>query len=343
MDVSLIQTMLQEVEQKSERAWNSSKREYNQHIVRQSFRQDTRDSGISDISTSPNSRRHTMYSTSPNIPSRSGITIRRPSQRATTWDKAIPTPDDSHAPLQRQLSASSLSSPFVGSSPPSRGGTEMNTAATTPMLVSPAWGSVTGTRPPSLMLPAAVADWILFCNDAMVTCEGWQRPWSCKISQRRRTRDGGLSIRAEQADGSCLYHDIPAAGIAIPHTSHTDADPQAVNMVKFRETHGHRLRKVTDHGDRSEKEPRYVFHNASEHKAFQELIYGCKLEGSWDITSVESDREKESVTQTLRLWKVGHTGNLVILFYANNRKRSRKTYVQEPSKLLLVYSLSSYP
>jgi len=152
---------------------------------------------------------------------------------------------------------------------------------------------------------------------------------------------GGLSFRAEKADGSYLCHDLPAAGMAIPHTSHTGADPLATNMVKFKEPQGHRLRKGPDHGEGPEKEPRYFFQDASDHKAFQELIYGCKLEGSWDITSIESDREKESVTQTLRLWKDEHTGMLVILFYTNNRKRSRKTYIQEPSKLPLVHSLSS--
>jgi hypothetical protein len=347
MDASLLQTVLQEVERKSKRAWNGSKREYNQHIVRRPIRQTTRDSGISDMSTSPNSRCITMSSTSPNLPARSGTTTRRPSQRANTLDREISNSDDSQVPLRRQLSTSPLSSPFLGSSPPtsspptSHVGTETNTAATTPMFISPAWSSITGTRPPSLVLPAPATDWSLFCKHAQVTCEGWQRPWSCKISQRRRTRDGGLSFRAEKADGSYLYHDLPAAGMAIPHTSHTDADPQATNMVKFKETLGHRLRKVTDHGEGPEKEPRYFFQEASDHKAFQEVIYGCKLEHSWDIISIESDREKESVTQTLRLWKDVHTGMLVILFFTNIRKRSRKTYVQEPSKLTLFHCLSS--
>jgi hypothetical protein len=344
MDALLLQTMLREVERKSQRAWNGSKREYNQHFVRRPIKQNTRDSGISIVSprSRSNSRQNTMSSTSPKLPARSGNTSRRPSQRATTLDREIPSPDDSQAPLQRQLSTSPLSSPFLGSSPPtSHVGTETNTAATTPIFVSPAWNPVTGTRPPSLVLPAAAAEWSLFCKDAQVTCKGWQEPWSCQISQRRRTRDGGLSLRAEKTDGSFLYHDLPAAGMAIPHTSHTGPNPVVANVVNFKEPNGHRLRKVTKLGEGPEMEPRYFFPDALDHKAFQEVIYGCKLVDSWDIDSIESDREKESVTQTLRLWKDVHAGMLVILFYTNNRKRSPKTYVQEPSKLPLVHSLNS--
>lgn len=342
MDVTLLQTMLQEVEQKLERARNGSKRQYNQHVIRGYCRQNTHDSGISDVSASPNSRYISLLSTSPTIHVRSGVPVPQRSSRASL-EIANLIPENHQPSLQRQLSTSPTSSPLLGSSPPTtRRGTGTNTAATTPMFNSPVWSSHTGTRPPSISLPSAAADWSLFCSEAQVICEGWSKPWPCNISQRRRMRDGGFSLRAEQADGSCLYHDLPALGIAVPHTSHTGANPQTKNTVIFKEPHGHKLRKVPSHGEGPEREPRYIFENPADHKAFQELIYGCDLEDSWNITSIKSDREKEeSVTQTLRLWRDSHTQIPVILFYTNKRKRSAKTYIQEPSKLPSMCRLSS--
>lgn len=312
MDVTVLQTVLQEVEQKLEGARYGSKCEYNQHVVRRA----THDSGIADMSTSPESRYNSPLLASPTIPARPGVSIRRLS--------STPSLD---------------ASPILSSSPPTTcANTGANTAATTPMFTSPAWDLDTATRPPSIRLPLAAVDWSLFCNNAEVSCEGWKGPWPCKISQRRRTEDSGLSLRAEHTDGSCLYHDLPALGIAIPHTSQTGAYPHAKNMVTFKEPHGHNLRKVTGQGDTrerepKEKEPKYMFKDPADCEAFQELIYGCDLKKSWDIVSIKSDREKERVTQTVRLWRDMHTRIPVILFYTNNRKRSAKTHIQEPSKL----------
>lgn len=337
MDITLLQTVLQEVDQKLERARNSSKREYNQHVVRRT----THDSGISDMSTSPNSRYNQHFPTSPIIQAPSGVPVVRQTSRLS-FDGASPILEDHRASLQRQLSTSPLNSPFLQSSPPtSYAGTAAGTAATTPMFTSPGSNPDTGTRPPSIRLPPAATDWSLFCNDAQVTCEGWQRPWSCKISQRRRTRDCGLSLRAERANGSYLDHEIPAFGVALPHTSHTGANPQAKNVVTFLEANAHKLKKVTRQGESPEREPKYIFGNAADHKAFQELIYGCDLEESWDIVSIGSDREKECVTQTLRLWRDTHTRIPLILFYTNSRRRSAKTYIQEPSMRPLLFGFSS--
>jgi hypothetical protein len=326
MDVDLLQTMLQEIKIKSERARYGSKREHNQHVVRRPPREDTHDSGISDISSSPYSRYDPLASTSLSSQMPLGVPIHQPSVTAVTAESY-------QAPLQRQFSASSIGSPLLGSSPPTTvmaSGT--NTAATTPMFTSPVWAPPTGTRPASILLPSAATEWAVFCNEAEVICEGWQRPWSCKISQRRRTRDGGLSLRAERGN-ACLYHDLPTT--TMPHTSHTGANSQAKNMVTFKEPPSHKLRKVTGQGESVEsveRDPRYFFHNPADHKAFQELIYRCDLEKSWDIKTVESDRETECYTQTLRLWRETHTRIPVIVFYTNKRTRSAKTYIQEPSE-----------
>jgi hypothetical protein len=332
IDVTLLQTVLQEVEHKVERARYGSKREQNQNFVRQACRRATHDSGISDMSNSTKSKHNSLLLTSPTIYARSGVYGYQPSSIGSMEDTS-PILESRQAPLLRQISVSPITSPFLGSSSTTTSaGTGTNTAATTPMFTSPTWNPDAGTRPPSLRLPPAAADWSLFCNDAQVICEGWQRPWSCKISQRRRTRDCGLSLRAERADGSCLYHDVPPLGIAMPHTLHTGANPHAKNTVTFIEPHGHKLKKVTARGEAQEREPKYIFRSSADHKAFQELIYGCYLEESWDVTSIESNREKESVTQTLRLWRDTYTRMPMILFYTNNRKRSPKAYIQEPSK-----------
>jgi hypothetical protein len=332
IDVTLLQTVLQEVEHKVERARYGSKREQNQNFVRLASRRDTHDSGISDMSNSTKSTQNSLLPTSPMISANPSVYAYLPSSIGRMEDTS-PILESRQAPLLRQISMSPITSPFLGSSSTTTSaGTGTDTAATTPMFTSPTWNPDTGTRPPSLRLPPAAADWSLFCNDAQVICEGWQRPWSCKISQRRRTRDCGLSFRAERADGSCLYHDVPPLGIAVPHTLHTGANPHAKNTVTFIDLQGHKLKKVTVGEEEQEMKPKYIFRGAADHKAFQELIYGCYLEESWDVTSIESNREKESVTQTLRLWRDTHTRIPMILFYTNNRKRSSKAYIQEPSK-----------
>lgn len=341
MDFKLLQTVLQEVEHKLERARNGSKREYNQHAVRLASRQATYDSGISDMSTSPKSRHSSIFSISPTIQGRPGVPVRQPSLRPKS-DSASPSPESRQALLQCQLSSSPKSSPTLAPSPPtSYAVTSTSTAATTPIFTSPTWNTDTGTRPPSIILPPAATDWSLFCNEAQVICEGWQTPWTSRISQRRRVGDCGLSLRAERADGSYLYHDVPAFGIAIPHTKHTGANPRAKYTVSFLEPYGHNLRKVTSYENKEEREPKYIFQTPEDHQAFQELIYGCDLVESWDIISIKSDREKESTTQTLRLWRGTHTRVPLILFYTNTRKRSAKLYIQEPSMLPLLYCLSS--
>jgi hypothetical protein len=332
---TMLHTMHQEVEQKLERARNGFKREYNQHVVQEASRRNTYESGISDLSISPNSRYNLLLSTSPTYSARSRSPNRRPASLART-DNPSPTIEIRQGPRRCQRSLSTMSSPFLDSSLPTTcPDTEANTAATTPMTASPNYIPDTCTRPPSIRMPPAAADWSLFCSDAQVICKGWLKAWSCKISQRRRMKDYGLSLRAERADGLYLHHDLPATGITIPHTSHTGANPSAKNVVTFKEPDGHKLRKVTGHEEVSEKGPRYILQNAADHRAFQELIYGCDLEGSWDIMSVKSDREKESVTQTLRLWRDAHTQRLFILFYTNVRARAGKTYIHEPSKPLL--------
>lgn len=344
LDLTMLQTVLQEVEHLLERARNGSKREYNRRFIQQATRRDTHDthdSGISDMSISPSSRSSVRASPSPTLqPGSVGMVGR--SSTMSSIDKFSPILEAGQAPPQHRLSASSMSSPLLGSlSPMIRQATDPSTAVTTPLFASPAWDPDTGTKPPSIRLPAAAIEWSLFCNAAQVTCEGWQRPWSCKISQRRRARDCGLSLRAERADGSYLYHDLPAFEVAVPHTSHSVANPQAKNVVTFKEPPNHRLIKVTHHTESAERQPRYIFQNPTDHKAFQELVYGCDLEDSWDITSVESNREKECVNQTLRLWRDGYTRVPLILFYTNSRRRSPKIYIQEPSSLPYLYFLCS--
>ena len=338
MDVTPLLKVLQEVEQKLERARNSLKRECNQHIVRQVSRQESHDSGIADISVGPNSRENSPLSASPTIQSRSRVPVHRPSSGAS-FNTPSPRLEGRPASFQSQIPTSPTSSPNLGSSPPtSWGGSETNTPATTPMFVGAAHPH-TVPRPPSIKLPSATTDWSLFCREVVVTCEGWADPWSCNISQRRRMSNGGLSLRAELADGSCLYHDLPAPGIAVPHTSHTGANPKAKNTVTFKDPHEYQLKKKTRQGQGLEKKPKYIFKNPADHKAFQELIYGFNLEWSWNITTIKSDREKESAAQTLRLWRDAHSHTPVILFYTNTRQRSSKTYIQEPSELPLVIQL----
>ncbi len=334
-----LQTVLQEIEHKLERARNGSKRECNPRVIRQAAMRDPYDSAISDMSTSPNSTYSLRAPISPTLQTRSESTVRRSVTR-TSVDKVRPNLEGSQSPPHHRLSESSMSSLLLGSSSPmTRRGTNPSTAVTTPVFQSPAWDSDNGARPPIIQLPPAALDWSLFCNEAIVTCENWDKPWSCKISQRRRAGDGGLSLQAELADGSYLYHDLPAFGIAIPHTSHGVANPQAKNLVTFKEPQNHKLIKVRHHTKLPAREPRYVFQNHEDHKAFQELVYGCDLDDSWDIASVNSNRETESVNQTLRLWRDRHTRIPLILFYTNKRQRSPKTYIQEPSTLSFLCSL----
>jgi hypothetical protein len=270
--------------------------------------------------------------TSPSFEARSAVSARRSSLRDTLEDTNLSL-ESRQDLLQRRLSTSSTSSPRLGSSSPmTRLNTRTSTAVTTPMLPSAERNQDAGTRPPSIRLPSAVAEWSLFCEDAQVLCAGWRNPWSCRISERRRTADGGLSLLAERADGSRLYHDLPALGVAIPHTSHTGAYPQMKNAVTFTDHRGHKLRKLIGHGESHEREPKYIFQNSADHKAFQKLVYGCELDWTWDVMTIKSDREMESVTQTLRLWTDPHSRIPVIMFYTNNRKRSAKTYIHEPSQ-----------
>lgn len=320
MNVKLLQAILQDVEQQLERARNSSKREYNQQVVRQPHKQATIDSGI----TSP-------FLTSPTIYAHSNDQLPRPFHR-TLSDESFLASGEGLRPFQSWPSPAT--SPLLASSPPTTSvmGIGTSTGVTTPMLTSPHWNPQTGTRPPSLRLPDAASDWSTFCEEVEISCAGWQKAWKCKLSYYQRSGDGGLSLRAERSDGCCLSHDIPALGMTVPHTSHTGANPQARNMVKFLDSHDHLVKKVTRHEENRERDPKYIFRNPTDHKAFQKLIYGFELECSWDINSIESDREKESVTQTLRLWRDTHTQMLLILFYTNNRKRSTKVYIQEPSK-----------
>jgi hypothetical protein len=339
MDVTLLQTMLQEVENKLKLAQNDPPGEYNDPAAKRVSRRDTHDSGISDIGTSLNSRQNSLLSVSPKLQSHPGILTRRVSPGSSPGISGANFEGDRGSP-SNEFSPSSMGSPFLGSSPATiRTDTGATTAATTPMFSSPTWEQETTRRPPSITLPSSAIDWGLFCNEAQVTCDGWQNPWSCSISQRRRMGDGGLSLRAEKSEGCFLYHDLPAPGIAIPHTSHTGADPQAKNRVTFKDPHGHRLRQVTGQGESREKGPKYIFQDPEVHKAFQELVYGYDLEDSWNIESIKSDREKESVTQTLRLWRDKRTRIPVIMFYTNKRKRSAATYIQEPSKSIALRRL----
>jgi hypothetical protein len=332
MDVTLLQTMLQEVENKLKLAQNDSPGEFNDPAAKPVSRRDTHDSGISDIGTSLNSRQNSLLSASPTIQARPVIPTRRVSPEPSRGISGANFEGDQGSP-SNDFSPNFMGSPFLGSSPATiRTDTGATTAATTPMFSSPAWEQETTKRPPSITLPSLAIDWGLFCNEAQVTCDGWQKAWSCSISQRRRMRDGGLSLRAENSEGCFLYHDLPALGMAIPHTSHTGANPQAKNRVTFKEPYGHKLRQVTGQGESRERDPKYIFQNPELHKEFQELIYGYDLEDSWNIESVKSDREKESVTQTLRLWRDKRTRIPVIMFYTNKRKRSAATYIQEPSK-----------
>lgn len=341
MDIKVLETVLQEVEYKLERARNGSKLENNQQVVRSVTRRETHDSAVSDMSDSPRSRCESLSPASPTLQARPEVASHRLPPRTTSWDNTSLSLLGGQAPPRRPLSSSPMSSPLPGSSPlMTYIGTGTNTAATTPMFPSPGLDPDPGTRPPSISLPPAIADWSLFCNEAQIICQGWQRPWTCKIRQRRRTTDYGLSLRAERDDGSYLEHELPGSGITVPHTSHTGANPQAMNTVTFKESHNYQLKRVTLHGKRLEREPKYVFQDPADHKAFQELIFGRKLEDSWDITAIESDREKESATQTLRLWRDTHTGIPMILFYANSRKRSPKAYVQEWSRLPLICALA---
>lgn len=336
LDLTSLLEVLRDVEQKLELAQNSLKREYNKQVVRQKFWHGTHGPGISDIFISPGSKGNTLLSTSPTIPSGSGVPVRRLSSEASL---NIPTPrlESWRCVLPHQPSTSPTSPLFLGSSPPtSRWGTEMNTAETTPISAVTAQHQI--PKPPNFSLRFATKDWYSFCTDVVVIWKGWPDHRLCNISQRRRMRDGGLSLKAELADGSCLYHDLPALGTVVPHTSHTGVYSGARNAVTFKEPYGHQLRKVARQEESydSDKSPKYIFRNAADHKAFQELIYGCELQWSWNITMIRSDREKESTGQTLRLWRDAHGRTPVILFYTNMRQRSSKIYIQEPSKLPLV-------
>lgn len=340
-DVDQLQTVLQEIDHKLERVRNGSTRQRNQHVIRRYSRTDSYDSAISGMSTSPIPRYKQHRLPSPTFPRRSETPILQTSLRASV-EKSSPTLDSHYDLLAAQISMSPVSSPrLLASSPPTtREHTAATTAVTTPLFDSSSWAAETSTRAPSMLLPSPAVDWSLFCNEVQVKCEGWRKPWVCKLSQRRRMHDCGLSLRAERADGSRFCHDLPASGVAIPHTFHTGANPQYKNAVMFKDIHGHKLR-ITGQGEYLEKEPKYIFQNPADHKAFQELVFGCELQGSWNVKMIKSEREKESVTQSLRLWRDTHTGTPIILFYTNTRQKSAKTYIQAPSKFTLSNSSGS--